>query len=181
MAGSKTLISAAELLALANGRRVELVRGELVDMPPIGFLHFRVSGTLIIWIGTFVRERELGVAGPELGFVLARNPDTVRAPDVAFIRSDRILHRDSRGFFEGPPDLAVEVLSPSETASEVQQKVREYLAAGTPLVWVVDPQTELVTVYYPNGMARVHGGDELVSGEDVLPGFSFRPVDLFRT
>ncbi len=179
MRETKTLITAEQLLEIAGDRRVELVRGELVEMPAVGLKHIRVVGVLVAWIVSFVTERKLGVAGPELGCILSRNPDVVRAPDIAFISAARLGSADPEGFFAGAPDLAVEVISPTDKVSEVQEKIREYLAAGARLVWLVDPRSETVTAYRPNGDAHVYSGNDEVPGEDVLPGFSFRPADLF--
>jgi Uma2 family endonuclease len=180
MADTKVLMTAEQLLELPRERRVELVRGELVDMAPVSIDHGDTVGLLQELIGPYVRSRKLGRVGPEIGFVLARNPDIVRAPDIAFVRAERLTQRKPKGFYEGPPDLAVEVLSPDDTASEVQQKVQDYLLHGTRLVWVVDPHSKTVTAYQPSGEAHVYSGDEAVPGGEVLPGFSLRPADLFN-
>lgn len=180
MSETKVLITAEQLPEIARGRRVELVRGEVVEMAPVGLDHIRIVGLLISWIVPFVRERKLGVAGPELGCVLARNPDLVRAPDIAFVSKARWSGKAGEKFLEGAADLAVEVVSPSDKASEMQQKIDEYLAAGTRLVWLVDPQSRTVTAYHPSGDAHLYRGNQEVPGENVLPGFSFRPADLFR-
>jgi Uma2 family endonuclease len=176
---TKTLITAEELPKIAGDRRVELVYGELRDMTPIGIEHAGLVARLLSWIVLLVDRRKLGLAGPELGCVLSRDPDVVRAPDISFISSSRLPSRQESGFFNGAPDLAVEVLSPSDTASEVQQKVQEYLQAGAKLVWIVDPQTKAVTAYEPSGNAHVYRGGEAVPGDPVLPGFSFQPDALF--
>jgi Uma2 family endonuclease len=179
MAETQTLITAEQLLAMGNNRRFELVRGELVEMTPIGLEHFRVAGRLQARISTFVESRRLGIAGQELGCILSRNPDIVRAPDVAFLSSPRVTP-GSEKFFEGAPDLAVEVLSPDDRAAEIQQKVREYLGAGAQLVWIVDPRSKTVTAYLPSGGAHLYAGNEPVPGDPVLPGFSFLPSELFK-
>ena len=129
---------------------------------------------------SFVTERKLGEVGTEQGFILSRNPDTVRAPDVHFVSSERLRPANEDGFFEGAPDLAVEVLSPEDRASEVQEKIREYFSAGARLVLVADPRTETVTVHHPSGRAQVFSGEQEVPLEDILPGFSFRVANLFR-
>jgi len=122
-----------------------------------------------------------GYAGVESGFVLARKPDTVRAPDVYYVRADRMLSSGApRNFWTTAPDLAVEIVSPSETADEVRDKVRDYLAAGTPLVWVVYPRSKEVLVHTPDGLARtVSGSDAVLEDVAVLPGFSCSVADLF--
>ena len=181
MAETRTLITAEQLPAIAGSRRVELVRGELVEMSPVGGEHSELTVLLASRILSFVRKRKLGTVGTERGFVLFRDPDVVRAPDVHFVSTVRESPADRKGFFPGAPDLAVEILSPDDKASAVQEKIREYLTAGTRLVWLVDPQSETVTAYHPSGEARVYAGEQAVPGEDVLPGFSFRPADLFRS
>lgn len=160
---------------------MELVKGELVAMTPVGFEHGRIVLLLGTRIVSFAVQQNLGVAGSEIGFVLARHPDTVRAPDIAFVKAGRIPATGSTGFFEGPPDLAIEVLSPGDKMSEVQQKIREYLAAGACLVWIVDPGARTVSVYHPSGDAHIYSGNEPVPGGDVLPGFSLRPSELFKS
>ncbi|MGH8247923.1 MAG: Uma2 family endonuclease, partial [Gammaproteobacteria bacterium] len=141
MGQTKTLITAEQLPAIAGDRRVELVDGELVSMSPVGLTHAWVVGRFTHWLESFVGEKKLGRVGPELGCVLRRNPDVVRAPDVCFIASGRLRGINQEGYFEGAPDLAIEVLSPDDTASAMQEKMREYLAAGARLVWFADPRT----------------------------------------
>ncbi len=180
MAGTKTLVTAEQLQKMGSDSRLELVRGELVEMSPVNWTHARIVGLLLSWLLTFVTKGKLGQVGTEAGFILARNPDLVRAPDISFLSNARLRSVAARGFVEGAPDLAVEVVSPDDKAGELEQKIREYLAAGTRLVWKVDPQSETVTAYHPSGEARVYSGDQAVPGEDVLPGFSFLPAELFR-
>lgn len=181
MAETRTLVTAEQLLEMGDTHRLELVRGELVEMAPVGLEHVRLVGRLVGRIVSFVDDRRLGIAGPELGCVLSRNPDVVRAPDVAFISAGRLPSHPSTGYFQGAPDLAVEVLSPGDRAVEVQQELSEYLAAGARLVWIVDPQSKTVTAYQPSGDAHVYSGKKAVPGEPVLPGFSFLPADLFQS
>jgi Uma2 family endonuclease len=119
----------------------------------------------------FVLRYGLGrVTGEQGGFRLQRNPDVVRAPDVAFVQLSRVVDT-GRGYFEGGPDLAVEVLSPSDRYSAVSRKVAQYLAAGTRLVWVVDPFNRTVAVYRANGEVIELPEDGVLDGEDIVPGF----------
>ena len=128
-----------------------------------------------------VKAHGLGVVcGAETGFVLERDPDTVLAPDVAFVRRERIL---ASGLpptcWEGPPDLAVEVTSPGDTRREVADKVASWLAAGTRLVWVVDPKRLVVEIHDPDGAPRRLGGSDVLEGEPLFPGFRLPVADIF--
>ncbi len=142
----KNITTAAELLDTPGLGRCELVRGELIEMSPTGFEHSRLAAEIAGILRDFVKPRGLGaITGSEGGFYIERNPDTVRTPDVGFIRQDRLPTKKLSGFFEGPPDLAVEILSPSDRASEVIAKVHEWLHAGCKTVWIVDPETETIS------------------------------------
>jgi len=127
-----------------------------------------------------VLQGRSGEVWTEVGFILSRNPDTVRAPDIAFVSADRLAGKDVEGFFEGPPDIAVEVLSPDDRASEVQAKIRQYLAAGTRLVLIADPLTRTISAHRPSGEARVYSGDEELPLEDFIGGFRLRPSGVFE-
>ena len=177
MAGPMT---AEELLALElPGKRTELVRGRLMVREPAGYEHGRVASELLVRIATHVRAHGLGVAlAAETGFTLQRRPDTVRAPDVAFIRAERAPARGTRGFPELAPDLAVEVRSPDDRRSELAEKVADWLAAGTALVWVVDPSSRTVVVHTAGAAPRTLGAHDTLDGGDVLPGFGARVGEL---
>ncbi len=164
-------MTAEELFELPDdGMRHELVEGELRTMAPAGAEHGRVALRLGARILGHVEEHDLGAAyAAETGFVLHRAPDTVRAPDVAFVAAHRIAR--TRGFAELAPDLVVEVVSPSDRSSEVSSKAAMWLDAGVRLVWVVDPQARLAAVHRPGGLVTVLREDGVLDGEDVLPGF----------
>ncbi|HEX5052718.1 MAG TPA: Uma2 family endonuclease [Planctomycetota bacterium] len=172
--------TAEELLSLREpGSRHELVRGELRRSSPTGSWHGIVVGRLATFVGPHVYERRLGETfGAETGFLLARNPDTVRAPDVAFVHRDRIPRDFTPGYFSGP-DLAVEVTSPGDSHDEVRAKAHFWLEYGTRLVWVVDPKARRVTVYRSTDDVQVLGIDDELGGDHVLPGFSVPVRDLF--
>ncbi|HZN38650.1 MAG TPA: Uma2 family endonuclease [Planctomycetota bacterium] len=174
-------ITADELLSLYEpGRPTELVRGELRRMSPAGYWHGAVTSLLTQFLGHYVRESHLGVTfGAETGFILARNPDTVRAPDFAFVRQDRLPSEFSSGYFPGPPDLAVEVTSPTDTYTEVHEKALSWLEHGTRLVWVIDPVGKRATVYRSSDDVRAIEADEDLTGDDVLPGFTVALRELF--
>jgi Uma2 family endonuclease len=165
-----------------NEKWVELVRGEVTPMSPTSFEHGHFSIIIGSALHEFVHRHRLGkVCGAETGFILTRNPDTVRAPDVSFVHSERVAQRTrKRGYFEGAPDLAVEVVSPGDRDAEVQEKVLEYLQAGTQMVWIVSPRTETVTVYRSLAEFRVLTREETLEGGDLLPGFQLRVREIFE-
>ncbi|MBI3303795.1 MAG: Uma2 family endonuclease [Deltaproteobacteria bacterium] len=178
----KALMTADELLWLPDDdHKYELVAGELIRMPPSNFLH----GTIAMNFGRLLSEHaikyDLGVVcTADTGFKLRQNPDTVRAPDVAFVSRERILVEGKpEKFWPGAPDLAVEVVSPSDRFDHVLEKVEEYLAAGARLVWIALPRTQAVMVCRTAREAKILRGEDELSGEDVLPGFVCRVKDLF--
>ncbi len=163
-----------------DGYRLELVRGHLVREQGPGPRHGLLFVTLSGKIDSFARERGLGYTLGNAGFVLALDPPTVRIPDISFVSRERVPPEGlSDAFWHMAPDLAVEILSPSNRAGEIQEKVLEYLTGGSRLVWVVDPKTESVTAYRPSGDIRLLHGDDVLDGEDVLPGFRLTLPDLF--
>lgn len=177
------LITAEELeLIPQNDAHVELVKGEIVKMPPAGHEHGEVAGTMFAVIHTFVRRNKLGkVYAAETGFILARNPDTVRALDAAFVSAARAAQQTRRaGFFDGAPDLAVEVVSPEDTIGEIDARVIEYLDAGTRLVWIVHPRTRTITIYRSLDDVRVLTANDTMDGGDVLPGFAVAVKEIFE-
>lgn len=175
-------VTADELFAMdGDGTRRELVRGEVREMAPAGFPHGRTAMRLGVRIGTHVEAAGAGVVvAAETGFRIARDPDTVRAPDVAFIATEHVPpDAEQRGFPDLAPDLVVEVVSPSDRAGEVLEKALEWIGAGVRLVWVVYPAQRLVVVHGPGGsVAQVGAGGEL-DGADVLPGLIIAVDDLF--
>lgn len=180
MSIARSITTADELLRLPDLGRCELVRGRLVMMAPAGFRHGRVAASLTAALEDFVSERGLGVVtAAETGFQIERDPDTVRAPDVAFLRRERVPPEEPAGFFPGAPDLAVEVLSPDDRASEVNGKVQQWLEAGCGAVWVVDPQTRTVTVYSSPDRIEVLRSSDVLTGGSVLPGFAIPVEQIF--
>lgn len=190
------LLTADEFLAIANTdqAKLELVRGEVRAMSPASGGHGSISSNLVDQLGPYVRARRLGRAfGDNVGFLLplpldmqrrtadGEPRDTVRSPDAAFVRRDRIPPRGfGRGWVRMAPDFAVEVLSPDETASETNEKLDDYRAAGTPLLWVIDPEKRVVTVYAADAPTRwFRSGDTLECG-GVIPGFTIAVADLFE-
>ena len=180
MATIQQVTTAEQLLQTPGLARCELLRGELVMMTPAGSEHGGIAANVAVALGTFVKKNHLGrVFGAETGFQIAREPDTVRAPDAAFVCAERIGPALSRGFFQGAPDLAVEILSPSDRAGEVFAKVRDWLDAGSRQVWVIDPQTRTVTVYRSRREISVLQASETLCAEDLLPGFGLPVAEIF--
>jgi Uma2 family endonuclease len=179
-----TLVTADELLAMPTGmgKRYELVAGELRVMSPAGWNHGMVISKLHNRVGAFIEHHNLGIVfGAETGFRLASNPDTVRAPDLAFIAKSNIPAKMPKdGFWPGAPDLAAEVLSPGDRTGEVDEKIEAWLAAGCAAVWIVDPKLETVTIYLSRTDVQVRTVGEVLTGDPVVPGFSCRVDELFR-
>lgn len=174
--------TAEELLNMPDdGYRYELVKGQLRRMSPGGSEHGAVVINLTLPLAQHVKANSQGVVfGAETGFLLATNPDTVRAPDIAFVRRERIPATGlPEKFWPGPPDLAVEVLSPGDTVFEVDQKVEDWLSAGTGAVWVVNPKRRTVAVHRQNEPARTLTENDILDGGTILPGFSCSVAGIF--
>ena len=180
MATVEQITTADELLHAPDLGRCELVRGELIMMSPAGFNHGRIASRIGARIANFVEETGTGaVTGAETGFWIGRNPDTVRAPDVGFVRSERLGPTPILGFFPGAPDLAVEVLSPDDRRREVLTKVQNWLDAGCQVVWIVDPAKRTVAVHH-TGSDTIHLGEsDTLTAEDLLPGFQLPVAEIF--
>jgi Uma2 family endonuclease len=164
-----------------DGMRHELVKGELRTMPPRGGEHGITVVRLTAPLYQHVEAHRLGfVFGAESGFLIRRDPDTVRAPDIAFVHRDRLPATGiARAFWPNAPDLAVEVMSPGDTVFEVDEKVHDWLGAGTAMVWVVNPRQRTVTVYRPGSNPTILTAGDTLDGQDVIPGFRQRVADVF--
>jgi len=174
---SKASITATELANLTDDSyRHELSAGLLLAEPLPSHRHDRIRRRLERLLEAFVEDRGLGEVFGEAGYVLARNPDTVRGPDLSFVSRDRLAGFDDARFFSGAPDLAVEILSPSNRSGEMHAKVADYLAAGARLVWVVDPGERSVTTYRDLLAPRRLSSPETLDGADVLRGLAI-PLD----
>ena len=168
------LMTADELLhSNIPDKRTELVRGVLVVREPAGYNHGRVIAQLTGRLWSHVERTAAGqLLGAETGFTLFRDPDTVRAPDIAFVHRDRLPDPASRGFVDLAPDLVVEVLSPDDRPGEILGKVGDWLQAGTRLVWVIDPERRTARIYRADGSQTSVTEAVELSGEEVLPGFA---------
>lgn len=175
-------ITADQLFQMPDdGFRYELVRGELRKMIPAGFKHGQLVVNLTVPLGAFVKQNRLGVVlAAETGFRLAGNPDTVLAPDIAFIRQEQLTPAsETEKFWSGAPDLAVEVLSPSDTVYEVEAKVATWLSSGTKMVWVVDPKLRSIHVHCSGASIQTLAESDVLDGRDVIPGFRLNVAELF--
>lgn len=154
-------------------KQIELVRGVLMVRELPGFTHGRVTATLVARLAAHIDNTGAGlVVLAETGFRLTRDPDTVRGPDLAVLRRDRLPVPEPRGFMELGPELVVEVLSPGDRAGEVLAKVSDWLNAGATLVWVIDPERRLARVYRQDGTLTLVSEHEALDGENIVPGFS---------
>jgi Uma2 family endonuclease len=177
-----TPVTADQLLRMPDdGYRYELVAGELRKMTPAGWRHGAIGGQLQGWLARHIQEQGLGrVFLADTGFLLARDPDTVRAPDIAFIRKDRLPATEpEEAFWPGAPDLVVEVVSPGDTLGEVDDKVKMWLDCGAIMVWVVNPKWQNVTVYRSATEIKTLTKDDELDGGDVVPGFRCPVGDIF--
>ena len=175
-------VTAEELLNMADdGYRYELVKGELVKMAPAGHGHGVLAMELSWRLAQHVSANSLGqVCTAETGFRIASNPDTVRAPDAAFIRRDRAEEIGQvEGYWPGAPDLAVEVISPSDRYTEVQAKVLDWLNAGTRMVVVVNPRDQTATVHRSLTDIVILTRNDILEGSDVVPGWTLPLEELF--
>ena len=174
MSPPASLMTADELLRThVPDKRTELVRGVLVVREPAGSRHGLVTMNLGAELAVYAKQTGAGgVYAAETGFKLASNPDTVRAPDIAFVTRERLPPSATTGYPALAPDLAVEVLSPGDRPGEVLAKVADWLSAGTRLVWVVDPERRVARVYRHDGGEAIVPADGALDGDDVLPGFS---------
>lgn len=184
MAVSEKLMTAEELWAMPEvpGKRFELADGELVEVAGSGAEHGAIALNVGAVLRIFVRQHRLGiVSGDSTSYILVRDPDVTRIPDVSFVATSRIPEGGiPKAYWPIPPDLAIEIVSPGDSAMELRKKVREYLEAGTRLVWVLWPDERAVTVYPAGEEPREYGPDDELEGGEVLPGFRVRVAELFH-
>jgi Uma2 family endonuclease len=174
-------ITIEEFERMALDGRWELIDGEPVEMTPSADESSSIGAMILGFLAQYVRERRLGrLYGADGGFVLFPDRPTVRVPDVAFVRAERAPQGTARKSFPRlAPDLAVEVLSPSDRTSEVVAKLAMYQEAGVPLIWLVDPDNETVTVIAAGQPTRVVKQGDTLDGGDILPGFSVPVAEIF--
>ena len=183
----KQFISAEDFLEIVeqpdyDSRKVELVEGEIVDMPLPNPIHAAILATLSTELNTHVRQNESGrVLVGDAPFVLTRDTegrDTLRGLDIAYISAQRLPGKLPRTPLHVAPDLAVEIISPSNKAEDIEKKIEQLLEAGTALIWIVYPDLQRIVVHSVDGMFKLIESD-LLTGGDVLPGFELRVADIF--
>jgi Uma2 family endonuclease len=179
---SPSLLTAEEFAAIPDDEyRYELVAGRIVRMSPPGCRHGALATRIAALLNHHVVSNGLGVVLTPSGFKLASHPDTVREPDVAFVRRERTPPGGiPESFWPGPPDLAVEIVSPGDRRADVLRKVDEYLMHGAAVVWVVETRQQSVTVYRRLSPPVRHGVDDALDAADILPGFTCEVGEIFR-
>jgi len=177
---SKTLLTASELEQIPDDDsvQIELDEGELIRMPPAGMNHGDCGTEITYLLKGYVKEHELGkVYNADTGFKLRE--DTVRAPDVAFVRKSRLAEVHGKGFGKGAPDLAVEIFSPSDNVRQLMRKVKQYFAAGCHTVWIVYPEQREMQILESSGADRLLRIGDTIEAPELLPGFSARMAAIF--
>jgi len=182
-----TGMTTEEFLGLPqDGMDRELIRGELKEKPMTyrNRFHTRAVANVSRLLGNWAQQRpapEGEVHSGEVGCILRRNPDTTVGIDVAYFSAEVMTRQtEETTLIEGPPTLAVEVLSPSDRTEEIRDKVLEYLAAGVELVWIIDPYFHTVTIHRPAAPPEMFNTEETLSGGRILPGLEIAVADLFR-
>ncbi|MCA9923327.1 MAG: Uma2 family endonuclease [Anaerolineales bacterium] len=174
------LITGEELYAMGDIGPSELVRGEIVRHMPTGHPHGLIENLIAFFLTLFLRERKSGrVLTGEVGIYTQRQPDTIRAADVIYISEDRFQTLQSSGYLDVAPELVVEIMSPSNSWTEVHEKLSEYFAIDVKMVWVVDPQLEQIHVYRAVDQVKLLQKSDTLSGEDVLPDFQAALTEIF--
>jgi Uma2 family endonuclease len=179
-ASEKKVWTDAEFMALPDSGRYELVNGELMDMGNSGMEHGFISSVLNIRVGSFVLTHRLGIIC-DSSTAFALKSGNKRSPDFSFIAKERLqgLKRLPKGYFQGAPDLAVEVISPSNTFEELHEKLTEYFDNGCRLAWVINPDEQVVLVYHQPQPDKLLRSSDRLDGEDIIPGFTLPVTDLF--
>lgn len=181
MSASPTaLMTAEELLQLPRGYdRAELINGVLKIMPLAGILHGRTTARLSVPLASFVWEHDLGDVFP-VGCQLTWNPDTVLGPDICFFSKERLQQAgEVEGYWQGPPDLAVEVLDPEDRPDEVEQKISWWFSFGTKQLWIVDPEHSTVAVCRSETDITTFSGSDYLEAPDLFPGFRISLDKIF--
>ena len=175
-----TVLTLREFEELADdGKRHELNRGELVSVTHPKFRHMCVAQNIHDALSPYVRERKIGRVFSEMGYLLSEDPPTLRIPDVSYLSQERLRQASSDGYVPGGPELAVEIVSPSDSAEDLQEKVEQYLASGSQVVWVVYPKTRTIHVFRQAASSAPLGEDDLLEEPQLFLGWSVPVTELF--
>lgn len=174
---AQKLLTAEEFAHLPDYERAELLNGEVIPTMPPNPIHGMIAAELVSQLKLWIKQTHAGIAGTDGGFILGRNPDRVRGPDVWFIRSERIPNF-SEGFWEIAPDVVAEVISSSDTAEVIKSKLQDYFNAGTQLVWLLYPRFKQVEAHTPDGTMRIFQVEDRLESA-LLSGFSCKVAELF--
>jgi Uma2 family endonuclease len=182
MRNTSPLVTAEELPAIVarDDYRYELVAGRVIRMSPPGWQHGLILVRLLQLLAGHVRERRLGAVVTEVGFKLRSNPDTVRGPDISFVRENRLPAEKKLDYWSGAPDLAIEVLSPGNTRRDIDAKVSDYLSTGVLEVVIIDPDAETVTRHRPDQKPQIVRSDGELDLDPIVPGFRCAVKDIFN-
>ncbi len=181
MAAIQQTMTIEEFAAISEAGRFDLIRGELLETSPTGIRHGVYASRIAAALSIAAAPDDSGETPiAETGYVLNTDPPVVLCPDASFVRREKTPDSLPEGFFPGAPDIAVEVVSPSDRVADITAKVTEYLEAGTRLVWVVEPRRRTVTVYHEDRSARLLLESDNLDGGVVLPGFQVPLTDIFR-
>jgi Uma2 family endonuclease len=174
------LMTAEEFARLPGHERAELIDGEVrFEMPPSPS-HGMIAFKLALKLGVWLAQTKAGIAGIEGGFLVQRNPDRVRGPDVWFIRAERAPQTPPEGFWEIAPDFVVEIVSSSDTAEIIKEKLQDHFGVGVRLAWVMYPRFKQVEAHAPDGTMRTFHATDTLEAEDVLPGFRCVVAELLE-
>lgn len=164
-----------------DGNRYELIRGNLIVMSPAGSEHGRIASRILIRLGTHVEKNDLGETfAAETGFQIDSDPDTVRAPDAAFVSHERMSGVEVNGYLPLAPDLVVEVVSPSDSSSDVEAKAEQWLKAGSLIVLVADPKNETLRAYRSTSEVQVFHSGETFCSNDVCGNWQLAVDEAFK-
>jgi len=174
-------VTADELFAMSSNERYELVRGVLTVRERAGGRHGHIGAGIVARLWLHVRQHDLGfVFTSATGFHVARDPDTVRCPDVGFVRKARLPFGVPQGYLPFGPELAIEILSPSNRSGEMKERLEDLFGAGTAVAWVIDPAKRRAMVRRADGTARLLGENDVLDGEEIVPGFQIRVAELLE-
>ena len=162
-----------------EGARHEVDAGVLITLLPAKSLHTLIALTVLEALQLYLRQFSVARALPETGYILAQDPLTIRQPDVSILRKDRIAATDADGYFQGAPDLAVEIVTPPDSARDLEIKAKQYLQAGAQQVWVLYPKARSIHVFSGASPVQILDDSQTLEGGELLPGFSVKVVDLF--